>query len=189
MVFSLWMVDDDANFLHWTFTFGWIRIFQLDLHHITDSAVLCGFNEGEGLGATLRGVEGPSVTGFWGLDGSSEVGWEESLLPCWGSNPHQPAFLLFLRIVILNNVDDFPDFKLEFVHILCLILVSGLYLVENPRWKVVSCGASWNVIWVTGSIGLWVAVRLRQVSHWFVVILRWGQASTVLLGASAAVSG
>jgi len=33
-----------------------IRIFKLDLHHIT--AVLCGFNEGEGLGATLRGVEG-----------------------------------------------------------------------------------------------------------------------------------
>ena len=48
---------------------------------------------------------------------------------------------------------------------------------------------SWNVIWVTRSIGLWVAVWLWQVSHWFVVILRRGQASTVLLGASAAVSG
>ena len=42
---------------------------------------------------------------------------------------------------------------------------------------------------MTGSVGLGVAVGLGNVSHWFVVILRWGEtASTVILGASRAVS-
>jgi len=107
------------------------------------TSLSCGFNEGEGLGATLRGVAGLKSSG---LDGSSEVGREESLLARRGPDPHQPPFLLLIWLFILNNVDDFSDFKLEFVHVLGLIFVSGLHLVEDAGWKVVSGGASWNVI-------------------------------------------
>jgi len=199
MVFSLWMVGDDVNFLHWTFTswnsFAWFASEDQDLstwppsHHWSSCHVV-STKEARGLGATLRGVAGLKCDRLgWGLDWSGEVGREESLLACWGPHPHQPALLLFFWILIFNNVNDFSDFKLEFVHVLSLIFVSSFHLVEDARWKVISCGTSWNVIWVTRSIGLWVAVWLRQVSHWFVVILRRGQASTVLLGASAAVSG
>ena len=48
---------------------------------------------------------------------------------------------LLIWLFILNNVDDFSDFKLEFVHVLGLIFVSGLHLVEDAGWKVVSGGA------------------------------------------------
>ena len=48
---------------------------------------------------------------------------------------------MLIWLFILNNVDDFSDFKLEFVHVLGLIFVSGLHLVEDAGWKVVSGGA------------------------------------------------
>ena len=68
-----------------------IGIFQVDLHHRSLIRLSSGFNEGEGLGATLRGVAGLKSSG---LDGSSEVGREETLLSRRGPDPHQPPFLL-----------------------------------------------------------------------------------------------
>ena len=171
----------DANFVHWAFTLEhiWLICFKaswrLDDQDLSTwpRSQHSGFKEGEGLGATLWGFSGLTVTRRRGLDGSREVGREKSLLPCRGAHPHQPALLLqqahrqllfhddfihlylFFWIVILHYVDDFSDFKLEFVHVLCLVFVSCLHLVEHTRGKIVSCGA-----WVRSSSARQVVFKL-----------------------------
>ena len=177
----------DANFVHWAFTLEhiWLICFKaswrLDDQDLSTwpRSQHSGFKEGEGLGATLRvfGANCDQASRIrwvaWSWPGKVPFALSRSAPPSTSPLPatSTPSTLLshddfvhlylFFWIVILHYVDDFSDFKLEFVHVLCLVFVSCLHLVEHARGKIVSCGA-----WVRSSSARRVVFKLGEASNY-----------------------
>lgn len=65
-------------------------------------------------------------------DGPREVGGKESLLAVRFLHAHQPAFLLFFGIFILDDANDLASLEVQLVAVFRDVLVSGAHLITQP---------------------------------------------------------